>query len=88
MREWCLVIDAVSSKAAKQIGDALDDRNLDLDVEAPHARVRCFAQSENAIKRGLRRDPGGAAAGVALGRDDPIRAPAGMERATTPIRRS
>jgi len=50
MREWCLVIDAVSSKVAKQIGDALGDRNLDLDVDASQARVWCFAQSENAIR--------------------------------------
>jgi hypothetical protein len=50
MREWCLVIDAVSSKAAKQIGDALGDQNLDLEVDANHARVWCFAQSEDAIR--------------------------------------
>jgi len=52
MREWCLVIDAVSSKAARQIGHALRDRKLDLEVEASQARVWCFAQSEDSIRGG------------------------------------
>jgi hypothetical protein len=51
MREWCLVIDASSSKDAKRIGRALRDRQLDLDVEDHQARVWCFAESGAAIWR-------------------------------------
>lgn len=51
MREWCLVIDAVSSEAADRIGVALRDRHLDLEVEGHEARVLCFAESEVEVRR-------------------------------------
>jgi len=51
MRDWCLVIDAVSSKDAQRIGDALSDLDLDLEVEKRQARVWCFAESEATIRR-------------------------------------
>jgi len=50
MRDWCLVIDATSAEAADQIGLALRDRQLDLEVEGHRARVLCFAASEDAIR--------------------------------------
>jgi hypothetical protein len=46
MREWCLVIDAVSTEAADRIGLALRDQRLDLEVEDREARVLCFAGDE------------------------------------------
>lgn len=52
MREWCLVIGALSSKDAARIGDALGELGLDFEVESQKARVLCFADSETAI-RGL-----------------------------------
>jgi len=39
MRDWCLVIDAVSAEAADRIGLALRDQQRDLEVEDPEARV-------------------------------------------------
>src|SRR5215831_5032249 len=51
MREWCLVIDAVSSEAADRIGVALRDQQLDLEVEDREARVLCFAVSETEARR-------------------------------------
>src|SRR5215472_11128330 len=51
MREWCLVIDAVSSEAADRIGVALRGQPLDLEVEGHEARVLCFAESETEARR-------------------------------------
>jgi hypothetical protein len=51
MREWCLVIDAVSAEAADRIGVALRDQQLDLEVEDRESRVLCFAGGEAEVRR-------------------------------------
>lgn len=51
MREWCLVIDAVSAEAADRIGLALRDQQLDLEVEDREARVLCFSDGETEVRR-------------------------------------
>lgn len=50
MRDWCVVLDATSSRAAKQIGDALAITALDVDVDRSAAQVWCFADTEHAAR--------------------------------------
>jgi hypothetical protein len=56
MREWCLVIDALSAEDARDIGDALSHLGLDLEVDQggrspSKPRVWCFGESEAAVRK-------------------------------------
>jgi len=50
MREWCLVLDCPSSKAAKSVGRQMQDLWSDVDVEANYGRVWCFAEYPGALR--------------------------------------
>jgi len=63
MRDWCIVLDALSFKDARRIGRVLRGRQLDVELESrrkwttpqasrpkPKPRVWCYAYSEAAIR--------------------------------------
>jgi hypothetical protein len=45
--EWCVVLDAASSRAARKLGDALGGEGLDVEIDAKQARVWCFAYEQS-----------------------------------------
>jgi hypothetical protein len=50
-RDWCLVLETVSSEAASLLGDALEADGVDVDIERHHARVWCFAEDEEQLRQ-------------------------------------
>jgi hypothetical protein len=50
MRDWCFVLETSSSGAAKEIGRALRNENLDIDVMPRVAQVWCYAGNEATVR--------------------------------------
>jgi hypothetical protein len=47
MRDWCVVADAVSLRAADHLGRMLVTAGFDVDVQSSQARVWCFGDDEH-----------------------------------------
>jgi hypothetical protein len=54
-RDWCLVLDAVSRGAARDLSDFLEAEGVDVDVDAGLARVWCFADDADQLRQVERR---------------------------------